>query len=177
MWKHGSATCLVVAFLIGCSALTIGVECIYMTGEELLELEGVKLGMLRGMLEITASQAAHVRHGWTPCDVCFQGKTEEEICALLNSGTIGFSLAVNGQVLEADWIAYYYGTPLRSVNTDDTWCAMWVYLFPAGYFDPGVYILTGRWWANTTDPEYSHCFCDLEPFDEARDLTLSVIND
>jgi len=165
---------IAISLPVSYSTAVDAVECVYMSGEEQIALEGVRLGMLQGMLDIAASQPTHIRHGWTPCDACFEDKTPEEICELLNSGSIGFSLAINGELVQPDWIAYYYGTPLRDVNTEDSWCVSWVFLFPAGYFDPGIYILAGRWWANT-DPQYSHCYCDLEPQDISVVLTLSVV--
>lgn len=175
--KPASLSLLVVLSLLVSASAT----CAPCTTLEDEVLEGVRIGVgsMMGLQEIYGDQPSYVRHGWTPCGSCFDGKTMDEICEFINSGAHGFALKINGQPVEPTSITVYYGTPRRNVNTDDTWCLNWVYLFPAGYFYPGLHVLEGTWWINTI-PEFEPwvgaevCFCELTDWAFSNTITLSV---
>jgi hypothetical protein len=99
-----------------------------------LELTRVDVKLGPPSVEVNGAEPFYVVHGYLGYDPpCIEGLDAQAACAHLFS-RLRFALRINGaEVLPSYLVADPVGGGTR-----------WVYVFPAGYFAPGVYVFEGR---------------------------------
>lgn len=125
------AVLLIVAQLVTSAPLVIYREA------DAPQPEGVRLNVKEDLVEISASEAAFVGHGYG--GILFEptvGMSDAELAALL--GCCRFELSVDGAAIEADKL--YAGNDGTSL-----WYVSETFYFDPGSLSPGIHILEGRW--------------------------------
>jgi len=118
----------------------------------------IHLNVKNDMMEISAAQGAWVRHGVSAVLVeRTEGLGATELCHFLCSHLL-FDLAVDGRRLAPDSIVVSQWHPEDLPR--GVWLIEWYWLFPSGYFAPGVHCLEGRWSITELPCEYSLQGCE-----------------
>jgi hypothetical protein len=143
-----------LAVLVCLSASSLGYPC-YL--DDAPECIGTRILICADVpvAEIDRTQPCFVAHGiGTLGSTCVPGDaTCDTVCAFAQEYFF-FGLKVNGTAVEPTFLYHSRFTEKPWQDGDlscepppgaETWSAIWVYQFPAGYFSPGVYVLEGTW--------------------------------
>jgi len=99
-----------------------------------LELTRVDVKLGPPSVEVNGAEPFYVVHGYLWYDTpCIEGLDAQAVCAHLFS-RLHFALRINGAEVRP---TYLVADPATRVT-------MWVYVFPAGHFAPGVYVFEGE---------------------------------
>jgi hypothetical protein len=131
--------------LVALTSLFIGAAW----GKEPYKGEGEKIGLLVGWpdppppLEFSSSLPSWVGHGWS--DGRYPGSVADSLVlgdGITNTGGIYFELYINGVEVDLKFLTSV--TPGKEPGAS-TKVVHWFVQFPAGYFQPGTYEVTGVW--------------------------------
>jgi hypothetical protein len=131
---------------------SLGAVLCVCTGQE-GSLDTLRLNLYDTLEEISFNEATRVNHGWA---FPFMEGTQamppdmlrlplDEVCHLLLPYCL-FQMTLNGSPIAPDFCALaslIYG-----------WHLGWYYMFPPGYFAPGIHVLTGTWTVSNMPVRY-----------------------
>ena len=155
-------TAVVILWLITCSSLLLSgndgeappsCPCEVLAGTSDLSGSGIQLHLKEGAVcrfateQIRVMDETFITHGYGRFDKDCLGEADDaaSICSTLLSH-YSFESSIDETTIDPQVIEV-----VPSAISADAWMILWRYSFPAGYFQPGIYLLEGTWRARNVD--------------------------
>jgi len=110
--------------------------------------QGQRIRLADQLASIHSSQATYVMHGWVGEPSCVEASSD--YCTFAEQH-LRFDLRMNGVAVNPSYVTIIE-FPVEGICTAETtgwvppgWKIWIVFEFPTGFFNPGVYLLTGTW--------------------------------
>lgn len=149
---------LVLCLLVGTAVTTAALETVtipavdgpltcYIFDSEYIPSTRIPIqGSGDGTFEIPSSEPSFVGHGWGgPLQSRVEGVSKDALCRLLYEHC-RFELTLNGaRVAPSYMVVWSHECVLEGAEGQLDWAVRYHFDFPAGFFAPGIYVLTGEW--------------------------------
>jgi hypothetical protein len=145
--------------VVALAAPTVGSEgcpCIVLAEWPETPAEGERLSVRSDLQELSTSSASWLQHGFMPPAEreAIAELSPDGLCAAV-SHLGSFSLSVDGEFVQPQCMQV---CPCESTCPPcPCTVVVWRFVFPAGYFLPGIHVLTGTWRWNTGFPAALWC--------------------